>query len=76
MRIEFCTQPFVRSHGREPCFTVRGSWAFEFEDSKEAWFASTFLTLGEAKKEAKAEIKRRAGPDVAPSVTTVVKILP
>jgi hypothetical protein len=73
MKIEFSTRPFVLSHGREPSRTTMGSWAFEFEDSKEPWWAPSCSLLGEAKKAAKAEVIRRAGPD---GIATVVKILP
>jgi hypothetical protein len=73
MKVEFSTRPFVLSHGREPSRTARGSWAFEFEDSPAAWFAPGSLLIGEAKKAAKAEAVRRAGPG---GVHTTVKVLP
>lgn len=71
MQVEFDTRPFVRSHGKEPSRTVYGSWAFEFEDSKEAWFAPSG-TFPAAKKAAKEEVNRRA-PD---GIHTIVKVLP
>ena len=73
MKVEFTTRPFLLSHGREPSRTTMGSWAFEFEDRPEAWFAPGCLTLGEAKKAAKAEAQRRAGPG---GVRITVKVLP
>lgn len=73
MQVEFTTLPFVRSHGREPSRTTMGSWAFQFEDSAEPWFAPSMLTIAEAKKAAKAEVQRRAGPT---GIRTVVQILP
>ena len=74
MKVEFSTRPFLLSHGREPSRTTKGSWAFEFEDSPEPWFAPGCLTLGEAKKAALAEAQRRAGP--GGGVYTTVKVLP
>jgi len=81
MKVEFSTRSYVLSHGREPSRTVLGCWAFEFEDSAEAWFAPSTLTLGEAKKAAKAEVERRAaaaGPvaQIPHWYTTTVKVLP
>lgn len=72
MKVEFTTRPFVLSHGREPSRTALGSWAFQFEDSPEAWFAPSMLTLTEAKKAARAEAIRRAGQG---GVSTVVQVL-
>jgi hypothetical protein len=69
MQVEFNTRPFFRSHMREP--RGFGSWAFEFEDSPDAWFAPT-STYADAKKAAKAEAHRRA-PD---GKYTVVQVLP
>lgn len=71
MKVEFTTRPFLLSHMKEP--KGRGSWAFEFEDSPEPWFAPNGLTLTEAKKAALAEAHRRAGPG---GVRTTVKVLP
>lgn len=71
MKVQFTTGAYVRSHMKEP--KGRGSWAFEFEGCKDAWFTPGSLTLGEAKKAAVAEASRRAGPD---GITTTVKILP
>lgn len=73
MVIEFSTRPFVLSHGREPSRTARGGWAFEFEDSTDAWFAPGCLSLAEAKKAARVEANRRAGSG---GIATTVKVLP
>lgn len=70
MRIEFNTTQYEFSHGKQP--RGRGSWAFEFEDSPDAWFAPGSLTIGEAKKAARAEAVRRAGPT---GIATVIKVL-
>jgi len=73
MKIEFTTRPYVLSHGREPSRTALGSWAFAFEDSPEPWFAPSCLTIAAARKAAKAEASRRAGPT---GIATVVAVLP
>lgn len=71
MKTEFDTGLYFFSHQKQP--RGRGSWAFEFEDSREPWFAPSSLTITEAKKAAVAEAKRRAGPT---GVATTVKVLP
>lgn len=72
LKVDFTTRPFVLSHGREPSRTVFGSWAFEFEDSTDPWFAPS-STLPLAMHAARAEAQRRAGPT---GISTLVKILP
>lgn len=73
MKIEFSTRPYLLSHGREPSRVVVGSWAFEFEDSRDPWFAPGSLTLAKAKAAAREEARRRAGPG---GIATVIKVLP
>ena len=63
MQIEFNTDQFVFSHGRQP--KGYGGWAFgtkrnpDTMNSDECWFTPGAMTYGEAKKWAKAEAKRR-----------------
>ncbi len=71
MRVEFSDRPFFLSHMKSPRGV--GSWAFEFEDSVEPWFAPSLLSFAQAKAAAVAEARRRAG---AGGVRTVVKVLP
>lgn len=55
-KVEFELREFLCSHMREP--RGRGSWAFRFPGSEEAWFTPS-MTFSEAKKAAKAEALRR-----------------
>ena len=76
--VRFDDRPFRTSHMKAP--TGRGSWAFAFEDmgtDEDPWFAPGGLTLGEAKKLAKAEaLKRAAAVDAPVGATLYVDVLP
>jgi hypothetical protein len=70
IRVSFDDSPFVRSHMTAP--RGRGSWAFSFE-GREPIFSPS-MTLGEAKKWAREQVKAAAPAGYAGQV--VVSILP
>lgn len=70
MKIEFTDSEYIYEHGHAP--KGRGCWMFSFEGYE--YTAPCCLTLTEAKKHCKEEIKRLAPSDYVGTV--YVNILP
>lgn len=72
LTVDFCTREYVLSHGKEPRGT--GKWAFALSRNPQPgdiFWASNFLTLAQAKREARDHYRLLCGALEAEEFVTV-----